>query len=108
MPKPYYVVTVLRDCFSHPKLTVVIETLVSSVAGGERFIARALMKRFKSKDVRTPYPRIAVKDWRVVDVDGLKRLRAAAKASVTLRRKRAAKKAAATRARNKAARLGQR
>jgi hypothetical protein len=86
--KVYYVVTVHRDRFYKPKLKVIIEARVFSAAAGERLITAKVMKTFHNRVFRGPSPYIPVKDWRVVDANGLKRLQSAAKASVTRRRKR--------------------
>lgn len=100
----FYVVSVNRDCWRYPKLTIVIEAHVASRAEGKRFITEKVMsafeKRLRGKMGR--WPSVRIKDLRIVDDVGLKRLQAAAKASVTVRRKRAAKKAAATRAKKQA------
>lgn len=100
-----FVVSVDRDRWYQPKLTVTVLARVPSERAGERFITSKVMeayaRRCKSKFGRMPSMR--VKEMRLVDELGLKRLQAAAKASVTLRRRRAAKRAAATRAKNRAA-----
>lgn len=96
------VVSIHRDRWSRPKLTINIEARVPSVAAGERFIAEQVMAAY-SKRIRAKLGRWAsmrIVEFRVVDEQGLKRLMAAAKASVTIRRRLAAKKAAATRKRN--------
>lgn len=102
----HIVVSVSRDRYYWPKLTIVVEARVSSVKQGQRFITKQVMaaftRRMRGKKVGR-FISVRVKDFRIVDEAGLKRLRAAAKASATVRRKRAAKRAAATRAKNRAA-----
>lgn len=95
------VVSIKRDRYCQPKLTIVVEARVSSESAARKFVTEQIMAFFeKRRGKHRNWMR--VKDFRIVDEVGLKRLQAAAKASVTLRRKRAAKKAAATRAKNKA------
>lgn len=100
----FIVVTVHRDRWRFPKLTIKVEANVSSEAAGRKFVERRILELFdkRSRGKFGIYSSMRVFDFRVVDEVGLRRLRAAAKASATLRRKRAAKKAAETRAKNKA------
>lgn len=103
----HIVVSIHRDRWYYPKLSIIVEARVSSAAAAQRFITEQVMNSFvkRMRGKKGQYISIRVKDFRVVDEAGLKRLKAAAKASATVRRKRAAKKAAATRAKNKAARI---
>jgi hypothetical protein len=99
-----HVVAIERKGYRYPKLTVVVLAQVASVTAGRRYITDLIMSTFdkvsRGRRMRQ-YPRMSIKDYRVVDEKGLRRLRAAAKASITLARRRAAKKAAATRKRNR-------
>lgn len=104
MSKQMIVVSVKRDRWFWPKLTIVIEARVPSAAAGEAFITKQVMAAYRKLRGKVRHY-VQTKDYRVLDEVGLKRLRAAAKASATIRRKRGAKKAAVTRAKNKAARL---
>jgi|SRR5579871_1082528 len=107
MATTHYVVSVRRDRYSWPKLHIVIEARVKTPAAGDRFINRKLRELFdKRANCRwSRWNTMRVQDFRVVDVEGLKRLQAAAKASATIRRKRGAKKAAITRLRNRGVQL---
>ena len=102
----HFVVSVRRDRYFQPKLTIVVEARVSSAAAGERFITRLIMEAYAKRSGKKfgRFASMRVFNYRIVDEQGLKRLYAAAKASVTLRRKRAAKKAAETRRKNAVAR----
>jgi hypothetical protein len=99
----FIVVSIHRNRWFWPTLKVVDEARVSSAAAGEKFITQRVMNAYKKRmdGKKGAYISIRVKEYRVVDATGLKRLQAAAKASVTLRRRRAAKKAAATRVKNR-------
>lgn len=97
----HIVVSVKRDRWFWPKLTITVEARVTSESAGQKFITKQVMDAYAKRGGKV-YVRIKVKDYRVVDEAGLRRLRAAAKASVTIRRRRAAKKAAVTRAKRKA------
>lgn len=94
------VVSIHRDTWSRPKLTITVEARLGTQATAQEFITRKVMEAYDARTGKR-FKYIKVKDYRVVDEVGLRRLQAAAKASATIRRKRAAKKAAATRARNK-------
>lgn len=102
----FVVVSVDRDRYYYPKLTIVVEARVSSAAAGEQFITAQVMRLYEKrrKGKFAKFSSMRVKEFRVVDEVGLRRLQAAAKASVTIRKKRAAKRAAETRARNRAVR----
>jgi hypothetical protein len=101
-----FVVAVLRDGWSWPKLSIVIEGRFKTAAAADRWITRKLREMYEKRRGRrwSRWSSMRVVDFRVVDRAGLVRLQAAAKASKTIRRKRAAQKAAKTRARNLAAR----
>lgn len=99
--KEHIVVSLQRHGYSWPRLVVTVEARVSSATAAERFVIDEVLKAYAKRTGRTRVT-CKVKDMRVVDELGLKRLLAAAKASVTIRRKRAAKKGILTRARNAA------
>lgn len=101
----FIVVSIHRDRFIWPKLSIVVEAHVSSESAGMKFITQKVMASYEKRQ-RGKWGRwstMTVCNYRVVDAEGFKRLRAAAKASATIRRRRAAKKAAVTRAKNRAA-----
>lgn len=102
-----YVVIVHRDRYSWPKLTITVEGRFKTEVAADRYVSRRLRAMFEKRRGGHfgRWPSMRVFDFRAVDLDGLKRLQAAAKASKTIRRKRAAQKAAKTRARNRAARM---
>ncbi len=104
MNKNTYVVSVKKFGFRYKRapFKIVMEIEVASTQDGHAYVTEQVMKQFAKRRGKR-WSSIRVKDFRVVDEVGLKRLRAAAKASVTISRKRAAKKAAVTRAKNKAA-----
>jgi hypothetical protein len=99
----HFVVAIERKGFRFPKLTIVVLAQGVTPAAGRRFITDTIMAAYdkKVKGTVRQWASIRIKEYRVVDEKGLKRLRAAAKASITLSRRRAAKKAAATRKRNR-------
>ena len=100
----HIVVSIKRFGYCRPRLTIVVEAHVSSALAGEKFIAAQVLAGYQKRRNGKFYNdtgTMRVKDYRVVDEKGLKRLYAAAKASVTIRRKMAAKKAAGTRAQNR-------
>lgn len=98
----HIVVIVHRDRWSWPKLTITVEGRFKTPAAADRFITRQLRAQFERRRGKhwSRWNTMRIHDYRIVDAEGLTRLRAAAKASVTIRRKRAAVKAAATRWRN--------
>lgn len=100
----HIVVSIHRDRWFWPKLSIVVETRVKSKAAAQAFIVSQVMAAYEKRSGKR-WISCRVKDFRVVDELGLKRLQAAAKASATIRRRRGAKKAAATRAKLKAARI---
>jgi hypothetical protein len=102
----HYVVIVHRDRYSWPKLHITVEHVCKTESAAEKFITNRLRALYdkRSRGHFGRWPSMRVFDFRVVDAVGLRRLQAAAKASVTIRRQRAAQKAAKTRARNLAAR----
>jgi hypothetical protein len=99
----HYVVIVHRDRYYWPKLSISVQARVKTPAAGERFIARCIMSQYakRCRGKFSAHSSMRVAEMRVVDAEGLKRLRAAAQASATLRRRRGAKKAAITRLRNR-------
>jgi len=101
----HIVVSVRRDRYFRPKLTIVVEGRCSSQAAAERFITGLIMAAYAKRSGKKfgRFASMRVFNYRVVDELGLKRLSAAAKASVTIRRRMAAKKAAETRRRNRVA-----
>lgn len=101
-----YVVSIHRDRYTHPVLKIVVEAKVRHEVEGQAFITTQIMAAYEKRcrGKLSKYSSMRIKEYRVVDEAGLKRLLAAAKASVTLRRKRAAQKAAETRRKNAAAR----
>lgn len=103
MSKKHYVVAIERKGFCFPRLKIVVLAKGVSPAAGRRFITDTIMAAYdkKIKGTVRQWASIRINEYRVVDEKGLKRLNAAAKASVTLARRRAAKKAAATRKRNR-------
>lgn len=100
-----FVVIVHRDRWFRPVLKITVEARFLSTAQASSYITKRVMALYekRSKRRRSVWTRMTVYDFRIVDEVGLKRLQAAAKASVTLRRRRAAKKAAATRAKRREA-----
>ena len=98
-----FVVSVNRNGWSWPKLSIVILGTCSTPAAADAFINRHLRRLYeKRRGGRfSKYSSMRVSDFRVVDAAGLKRLYAAAQASVTIRRKRAAKTGVITRLRNR-------
>lgn len=97
-----FVVSIERVGYRCPRLIVRVEHRTTCWGDAETFIVEKVMEAFnKRKTARWgKYKPIRVLDYRIVDAQGLKYLRAAEKGSVTRRRKLAAKKGAATRARN--------
>lgn len=95
-----HVVSVERKGYFWPRLIVERVLSVVNRTTAEAFITTKVMDAYnKYKETRRSIP---ITNYRIVDDEGLKRLRAAAKASVTLHRRRAAKKGAITRAKNRA------
>jgi len=101
----HIVVSIERKGYRYPKLTIVVHTQATTAAAARRIITDKIMAGYdkRCRGTMREYSSMRIKEYRVVDELGLKRLLAAAKASVTIRRKRAAKKAAATRAKNRQA-----
>lgn len=99
----FIVVSIHRDRYFWPKLTVKVEARCSTETAANTFITLWVMDAYRNNLRGRSRKYINVKDFRIVDEVGLRRLLAAAKASATIRRKRAAKKAAATRAKNRLA-----
>jgi hypothetical protein len=98
----YIVVKITRDRWFWPVLKVTTVTEKPSEESAKQYITEYIMaiyeRRINSKIKMGPYSRVYVPELRTVTREGLKRLQAAAKASVTVRRRRAAAKAAKTRA----------
>jgi len=98
-----HVVSIDRKGWRNPKLTVTVLFVTMQTSAAKRFMTDLVMAGYE-KRVRgrmSQYSSMRIKEYRIVDDEGLKRLRAAAKGSITRRRRIAAKKAAATRKRNR-------
>lgn len=102
----HIVVSIRRDSYRWPVLSLIIQGHCFSKSAAEKLVTKLVMEAYlKRAGLRGRQPRMHILDYRVVDVDGYKRLQAAAKASKTIRRKRAAKKGAETRRKNMEARV---
>lgn len=96
-----FVVIVHRDRWSWPRLTLTVEGRFKTREAADLYITNRLRATFDKRRGRhwSRWNSMRIHDFRVVDAVGLKRLQAAAKASVTIRRKRAAQKAVQTKIR---------